>query len=75
MDIHLYYEPMWMQIQHSANLMDHLFTPTPCCQTKLTRIKMFHKCIFELNVKCVGNWSIDHLFNHYGSDAASLMDH
>jgi hypothetical protein len=40
-----------MQIQDNVNPMDHLFTPTSCHHTNwnLVKIKMFCKCILELN--------------------------
>jgi len=38
--------------------MDHCFTPILSHHTKLIKIKMFCKCILELNTECVGNQPI-----------------
>jgi hypothetical protein len=36
--------------------------------------KIFHKCIFEFNGKCVGDRLIDDLSIHYGLDVINKCD-
>jgi hypothetical protein len=62
-----------MQIQYNANLVDHHFTRTLCCHTKLVIIKMLHKCVLELNDKCVDNQPIGYFSNHIGLDVVDLI--
>lgn len=62
-----------MQIEHNANLVDHRFTPTPCCHTKVVSIKMFYKCIPKINDKYVSDQPIGHLSNYAKLNVVDLF--